>query len=89
MRATAGSRHKESTTRCNMVDTHPAPIRIRPSTRARVSGSPATTASRRSGPYGLEADRMNAQCRVVPTSGVSGTPAISAAWSSSISSTSG
>ena len=52
------------------METQPAPIRIRPTTRATVASSPASTASRRSGPYGLDADRTNAQAAVAPAEAV-------------------
>ena len=43
-----------------MGDTQPLPNRIRPDTRAIDVSSPASTAIRRSGPYGLDAERTNA-----------------------------
>ena len=67
----------------------PAPRRSRPSTRAMLASSPATTATRRSGPYGLETERMKAHVAPAPASGASGTSASSAAWSSSMTSRSG
>ena len=45
------------------------PSRCRPSTRAIVSASPASTARRRSGPYGLLTDRTKAQLGTAPASG--------------------
>ncbi len=62
---------------------------MRPSTRAIVASSPATTATRKSGPYGFETDRTNAHVEPAPPRGAKGTSANSAAWSSSIARTPG
>ncbi|MBM0260262.1 hypothetical protein, partial [Micromonospora sp. 4G55] len=59
------------------METQPAPTRARPATRDTVASSPASTASRRSGPNGLLTDRTKAHAGVAPASGCSGTRASS------------
>ncbi len=66
--------------------TQPGPSRNRPCTRSTVRWSPASTATRRSGPYALDAERTNAQWAVRPARVCSGTPEMPAQWSSSTSS---
>jgi hypothetical protein len=62
-----------------MVDTQPLPMRIRPTTRAMVVSSPASSEIRRSGPNGLDAERTKAQLPVTGPRQFSGTSASSAA----------
>ena len=86
---TASSDHSRATSRWTMPLTQPGPSDWRPSTRASVASSPATTASRRSGPSHLETDRTAAQrSRPGSTSVCHGVPATGPRWSSSITSTS-
>jgi len=56
------------------VLTQPDPVRTLASTRAIVASSPAITAIRKSGPYGLDIDRTNAQACVAPARVASSTP---------------
>ena len=75
--------------RCRRWLTQRMPSDWRPSTRATVAASPASSASRRSGPSAFDTERATAQRSVDPASVHAFAPATAPPWSSSITSTSG